>query len=84
MASPESTFDRIFNYLSILRNQEVDINNISPNDRLKVIKNGNNCNLQIIKKQEKSENGKRVIINEEEYKEPGLILIGRYSFLIGK
>ena len=80
LASPESTFDRIFNYLSILRNQGIDINNISPNDRLKVIKNGNNCNLQIIKKQEKSENGKRVIINEKEYKEPGLICIGHYVY----
>ena len=80
LASPESTFDRIFNYLTILKEQGIDINNISPNDRLKVIKNGNNCNLQIIKKQEKSENGKRVIINEEEYKEPGLILIGRYVY----
>ena len=86
LASPESTFDKIFNYLSILRNQGVDINNISRDDRLKVIKNGNNCNLQIIKKQEKSENGKRVIINEEEYKEPGLILIGEYvnAFRKGK
>ena len=86
LASPESTFDRIFNYLSILRNQGIDINNISPNDRLKVIKNGNNCNLQIIKRKIKKENGEAIIKNEEEYREPGLILIGCYvcAFRQGK
>lgn len=78
LASPESTFDKIFNYLSILKDQGVDINNISPNDRLKIIKNGNNCNLQIIKKQRKKKNGKDIIINEEEYKNQGLIWIGYY------
>ena len=86
LASPESTFDRIFNYLSILKKQGIDINNISPNDRLKVIKNGNNCNLQIIKRKIKKKNGEAIIKNEEEYKEPGLILIGRYvcAFRQGK
>ncbi len=86
LASPESTFDKIFNYLSILKNQSLDINNINHADKLKVIKNGNNCILQIIKKKTKQENGKTVIINEEEYKEPGLILIGSYvyAFKYGK
>ncbi len=82
LASAESTFDKIFNYLSILKNQGIDINNISFNDRLRVIKNGNNCNLQIIKKQEKSENGKKVIINEEDYNESGLIRIGYYVYVL--
>ena len=80
LASHESTFDKIFNYLSILKNQSLDINNINPNDKLKVIKNGNNCILQIIKKKTKQENGKTVIINEEEYKELGLIWIGYYVY----
>ena len=86
LASPESTFDRIFNYLSILKNQGVDINNIVQKDKLKVIKNGNNCNLQIIKRKIKKENGEAIIKNEEEYKEPGLILIGCYvcAFRQGK
>ena len=86
LASPESTFDRIFNYLSILRNQGIDINNIVQKDKLKVIKNGNNCNLQIIKRKIKKENGEAIIKNEEEYKEPGLILIGCYvcAFRQGK
>ena len=81
LASPESTFDKIFNYLSILKNQGVDINNINPDDKLKVIKNGNNCILQIIKKKTKQENGKKVITNEEEYKEFGLIWIGYYVYV---
>ena len=86
LASPESTFDKIFNYLSTLKNQGVDINNINRDDRLKVIKNGNNCNLQIIKEQRKREIGKTVIINKEEYNESGLICIGYYinSFKKGK
>ena len=84
LASPESTFDRIFNYLSILKNQGIDINNISYNDKLKVVKNDDNCTLQIIKLKTKEENGKTVIINEKEYKEPGLILIGNYVYAFRK
>ena len=86
LASPESTFNKIFNYLSILKNQSLDINNINSDDKLKVNKNGNNCILQIIKRKTKQENGKKVITNEEEYKEPGLILIGYcvYAFKHGK
>ena len=42
LASPESTFDRIFNYLSILKKQGIDINSISYDDKLRVIKNDNN------------------------------------------
>ena len=86
LASPESTFDKIFNYLSILKNQEIDINNINQDDKLKVNKNGNNCILQIIKKKTKKENGKDIIKNEEEYKEPCLICIGGYvcAFRQGK
>ena len=86
LASPESTFDRIFNYLSILKNQGVDINNISLDDRLKVIETDGNFTLRLVKIKTKQENGKKNIINEEEYKEPGLILIGRYvySFRQGK
>ena len=84
--SPEATFDRIFNYLSILKNQGIDINNITDADKLKVIKNDDNCTLQLVKKKNKRENGKAIIINEEEYKEPGLIWIGRYinAFRQGK
>ena len=81
LASPESTFDRIFNYLSILKNQGIDINSISYDDKLRVIKNDNNCNLQIVKKKAKQENGKTAIINEEEYKESGLIWIGYYVYV---
>ena len=81
LASPESTFDRIFNYLSILKKQGIDINSISYDDKLRVIKNDNNCNLQIVKKKAKQENGKTAIINEEEYKESGLIWIGYYVYV---
>ena len=86
LASPESTFDKIFNYLSILRNQGIDINNISYNDKLKVVKNDDNCTLQIIELKTKTENGNTVIINEKEYKESGLIWIGCYvcAFRQGK
>ena len=80
LASAESTFDKIFNYLSILKKQGIDINNISYDDKLKVVKNDDNCTLQIIKLKAKEENGKTVIINEKEYKEPGLILIGKYVY----
>ena len=80
LASPESTFDRIFNYLSILKNKGIDINNIAEADKLKVIKNDDNCTLQIIKLKTKKENGKAIIINEEEYNESGLIYIGRYVY----
>ena len=80
LASPESTFDKIFNYLSILRNQGIDINNISYNDKLKAVKNDDNCTLLIIKPKTKEENGKTVIINEKEYKESDLIWIGRYVY----
>ena len=86
LASPESTFDKIFNYLSILRNQGIDINNISYNDKLKVVKNDDNCTLQIIELKRKEENGKTVIINEKEYKDSDLIWIGCYvcAFRQGK
>ena len=80
LASPESTFDKIFNYLSILRNQGIDINNISYNDKLKAVKNDDNCTLLIIKPKTKEENGKTVIINEKEYKESDLIWIGGYVY----
>ena len=80
LASPESTFDKIFNYLSILKNQGVDINNISGIDKLKVIKNGDYFTLRLVKKKAKKENGKNIIINEEEYNESGLILIGSYVY----
>ena len=86
LASPESTFDKIFNYLSILKNQGVDINNISYADKLKVIKTDGNFTLRLVKKKTKRENGKDIIINEEEYKESGLIWIGQYvcNFRQGK
>ena len=77
LASPESAFDKIFNYLSILKDQRVDINSIGKNDRLKIIKNDGNCTLRIVKMKTKLENGKN-IINEEEYNETGLINIGYY------
>ena len=80
LASPESTFDKIFNYLSILKKQGVDINNISYNDKFKAVKNDDNCTLLIIKPKTKEENGKTVIINEKEYKESGLICIGHYVY----
>ena len=80
LASPESTFDKIFNYLSILKKQGVDINNISYNDKFKAVKNDDNCTLLIIKPKTKEENGKTVIINEKEYKESGLIWIGSYVY----
>ena len=80
LASPESTFDRIFNYLTILKEQGIDINNISPDDKLRVMEINGNFALQIVKKKTKQENGKTVIINEEEYKEPGLIYIGDYVY----
>ena len=84
LASPESTFNKIFNYLTILKEQGVDINNISRDDKLKVIKKDNNNYFQIIKI--KNENGKDIIINKEEYNESGLICIGRYvnAFRQGK
>ncbi len=86
LASPESTFDKIFNYLSILKNQGVDINNITYADKLKVIETVGNFTLQLVKKKAKRENGKLTIINEEEYKESGLIWIGHYvcNFRQGK
>ena len=86
LASPESTFDKIFNYLSILKKQGIDINNISHNDKLKVVKNDDNCTLQIIELKRKKENGKTVIINEKEYKDSDLIWIGCYvcAFRQGK
>ena len=80
LASPESTFDRIFNYLSILKKQGIDINNISGIDKLKVIKNGDYFTLRLVKKKAKKENGKNIIINEEEYKESNLIWIGHYVY----
>ncbi len=86
LASPESTFDKIFNYLSILKNQGVDINNISYADKLKVIETDGNFTLRLVKKKSKRANGKLTIINEEEYKESGLIWIGQYvcNFRQGK
>ena len=80
LASPESTFDRIFNYLTILKEQGVDINNIVQKDKLKVIETGGHFTLRLVKKKTKRENGKDIIINEDEYKEPGLIRIGRYVY----
>ena len=80
LASPESTFDRIFNYLSILKKQGIDINNISGIDKLKVIKTGDYFTLRLVKKKAKKENGKNIIINEEEYKESNLIWIGHYVY----
>ena len=80
LASPESTFDKIFNYLSILKKQGVDINNISDADKLKVIETDGNFTLRLVKIKTKQENGKTVIINEKEYKELGLIWIGHYVY----
>ena len=86
LASPESTFNKIFNYLTILKEQGIDINNISRNDKLKVIETDGNFTLQLAKMKTKQENGKAVIINEKEYKESGLIWIGSYvcAFRQGK
>ncbi len=86
LASPESAFDRIFNYLSILKNQGIDINSINRDDKLKVIETDGNFTLRLVKKKAKKENGKNIIINEEEYNESGLICIGYYinSFKKGK
>ena len=84
LASSESTFDKIFNYLVILKNQGIDINSISPNDKLKVIKNDGSCTLQIVKRKTKRENGKDIIINIDEWKEPGLIRIGDYVYAFRK
>ena len=39
-----------------------------------------NFTLRIVKRKSKTENGKDIIINEEEYKEPGLIRIGHYVY----
>ena len=80
LASPESTFDKIFNYSSILKNQGVDINTIAFGDKLKVIETDGNFILRLVKIKTKQENGKTVIINEEEYKESGLIWIGHYVY----
>ncbi|MDY5873994.1 MAG: hypothetical protein SPK36_04335, partial [Bacilli bacterium] len=84
LASPESTFDKIFNYLSILKKQGVDINTIAFGDKLKVMETDGNFILRLVKIKTKQENGKTVIINEEEYKESGLILIGRYVYAFKK
>ena len=87
LASPESTFDKIFNYLSILKNQGIDINSISSSDKLKPIKTDDkNTHLQLVEMKTKRENDKKTIINEKEYKEPGLINIGDYvnAFRKGK
>ena len=86
LASSDATFDKIFNYLSILKNQGVDINNIAQNDKLKVMEINGNFTLQLVKIKTKQENGKTVIINEKEYKESGLIWIGYYvhAFKQGK
>ena len=78
LASPESTFNKILNYLSILKKQGVDINNISDADKLKVIETDGNFTLRLVKIKTKQENGKTVIINEKEYKESDLIWIGHY------
>ncbi len=80
LASPESTFDRIFNYLSILKSQGADMNSLVQTDKLKVIETDGNFTLRLVKKKTKRENGKDIIINEDEYKEPGLIRIGRYVY----
>ena len=80
LASPESTFDRIFNYLSTLKNQGIDINNISSHNKLEVVKNDDNCTIRLVKMKTKQENGKTFIINEEEYNESGLIYIGSYVY----
>ena len=86
LASPESTFDRIFNYLSILKSQGTDINSLVRTDKLKVIETDGNFILRLVKMKAKRENGKVIIINEDEYKEPGLIRIGQYvcAFRQGK
>ena len=80
LASPESTFDMIFNYLSILKSQGANINNLVQTDKLKVIETDGNFTLRLVKKKTKRENGKTVIINEKEYKESGLIWIGYYVY----
>ena len=80
LASPESTFDRIFNYLSILKSQGADINSLVQTDKLKVIETDGNFTLRLVKKKTKRENGKDIIINEDEYKEPDLIWIGYYVY----
>ncbi len=80
LVSPEPVFDKIFNYLTILKNKGVDINSISKCDKLKVIKTDGNYFLQIIKNRRKNENGKTININGEEYKEAGLIWIGHYVY----
>ena len=86
LAYPESTFDKMFNYLTILKNQGIDINSIGKTDKLKVIKTNGNCTFQIVEKKTFIENGKKIILNVDEYKEPGLINIGDYvlSFRQGK
>ena len=86
LASPESTFDKIFNYLSILKSQGADINSLVQTDKLKVIETDGNLTLRLVKIKTKQENGKTVIINEKEYKESGLICIGLYvcAFRHGK
>ena len=86
LASPESTFDRIFNYLNILKKQGIDINTIATDDKLKVSEIDGNFTLRLVKRKSKTENGKLTIINEDEYKESSLIYIGHYvsTFRHGK
>ena len=86
LASPETNFDKIFNYLCILKNKGIDINKILREDKLKIIKIDDNYTIQIIKMKRKYENSKVIVINKQEYNEPGLINIGYYvnAFRKGK
>lgn len=71
------TFTDYFNLLKKLQNYGVDINKITSNDRVKVIKINNDFSFKIIKRIVKTDKqGQKITINSDEYYKEDLIPIG--------
>lgn len=71
------TFTDYFNLLKKLQNYGVDINKITSNDRVNVIKINNDFSFKIIKRIVKTDKqGQKITINSDEYYKEDLIPIG--------
>lgn len=71
------TFTDYFNLLKKLQNYGVDINKITSNDKVKVIKINNDFSFKIIKRIVKTDKqGQKITINSDEYYKEDLIPIG--------
>ena len=70
------SFDDYAELLKKLQENKIDINAITTVDKMRIIKNDNDYDFQIIHRETKRLNGTRIVVNADEYKQPDLMAIG--------